>query len=212
MSPRRPGSPLRVAASLAVFSALGLAGCATSRVDVEWTAPDLAAHSGLLRSGDVLVACEAPDVAIRNVCQEQLAAQVSARGARPVFVGPDTRLVTDRALDEQLLPGARSSNSKSVLVVSLRPVASDANGSGFSVGFGGFGFGRGSALGVGLAAPVGSTRVMTGFSANGRVTDVSTGRLVWTASAAAPPSEDLGQQFADLSSAVLDSAARAGLF
>ena len=206
--------PLRSVGRLALASiAATLAACASGPpVDAEWTSPELGAKSSLLRGANVLVACEAPDVAVRNVCQDQLAQALATRGARPVFVSGDTRLVADRALDEQLLPGARGASTKAIVVLTLRPVATDSGGSGFSFGFGGFGIGRGSAVGVGASVPVGGTRVATGYSANGRVTDVSTGKLVWTASAASPPSEDLRAQFIELSNSVLDSATRAGLF
>ena len=191
---------------------VALAACSTARTDLEWRSPDLAASSGLMRGSNVLIACEAPDVAIRNVCQDQLAGEVTRRGGRPVFVSESTRLAPDRSLDEQLLPSARSGNSRAILVVALRPAVSEPSGSGFSFGLGGFGIGRSSSVGLGLGGPVGGTRVDTGYAASGRVTDVSTGRLVWTANASAPPSEDLRAQFADLAVAVLDSAGRAGLF
>ncbi len=189
-----------------------LAACAsTPQLDAQWTDPGLGAHSALLRGAKVLVACEAFDVAIRQVCQDQLASEVVARGATPVFVAAGTQLLTDRALDGQLLPGAKTADAKAVLVVSLAPSTVDA-GSGPSFSIGGFGLGRSSAVGVGVSAPLGGGRVTTGFQANGRVTDVSTGRLVWTASAAAAPSADLAAQFAALAKTVLDSADRAGLF
>ncbi len=191
---------------------VAVSGCSTARTDLEWSSPDLGARSGLLRGSNVLIACEAPDVAIRNVCQDQLAGEVAKRGGKPVFVAEGTRLTTDRSLDEQLLPSARTGNARAILVVALRPAVSEASGSGLSLGIGGFGFGRNSALGVGVGGPVGGTRVETGFAASGRVTDVSTGRLVWTANASAPPSDDLRAQFSDLAVAVLNSAERAGLF
>lgn len=203
-------SPLPRTAPL-IFCLLVAACASTPRVDAQWTDPALGAHSSLLRGAKVMIACDSPDVAVRQVCQEQLASEVVARGAVPVFVPSDVPLLTDRALDGQLLPGARTASAKAVLVVTLTPAATDT-GSGFSVGIGGFGFGRNSALGVGVDAPIGGGRVKTGFAANGRVTDVSSGRLVWTASAVAPPSADLNAQFAALSRAVLDSAEKAGLF
>ena len=159
----------------------------------------------------MLVACDVFDVAVRQVCQDQLASEVVARGATPVFIAANTQLLTDRPLDGQLLPSARTADAKAVLVVTLTPASADVN-SGPSFSIGGFGFGRSSAAGVGVSAPLGGGRVKTGFAANGRVTDVSTGRLVWTASAAAQPSADLGAQFGALSKVVLDSAEKAGLF
>ena len=193
-------------------AAVLLTACAsTPQLDAQWTDPSLGAHSSLLRGARVLVACDAFDVAVRQVCQDQLASEVVARGATPVFIAANTQLLTDRALDSQLLPSARTANAKALLVVTLTPASADVNpGPSFSIG--GFGFGRSSAVGVGVSAPLGGGRVTTGFAANGRVTDVSTGRLVWTASAAAPPSADLSAQFGALSKVVLDSAEKAGLF
>jgi hypothetical protein len=65
---------------------------------------------------------------------------------------------------------------------------------------------------MGVSAPVGGGRVTAGYSGNGRITDVSSGRLVWTAKATSPPSADVNAQMADLSRLVLDAAGRAGLF
>jgi hypothetical protein len=91
-------------------------------------------------------------------------------------------------------------------------VAVNDVGPGFSIGVGGFGFGRRSAVGVGVEAPIGGGRVTSGYSANGRVTDVTSGRLVWTAKATAPPSSDVDAQMGELSKAVLGAADKAGLF
>ena len=208
-------SAVRAIASIATIAALSaLAACATSKVDAEWTDPALRGQVTSFRGANVLVACEAPDVAVRNICQDRLAAEVRARGATPVFVAPDTVLTRDRALDQQLLGGAAKAGARAVLVVSLTPVASERDGPSLSFGIGGFGLGSSSAVGggVGVTTPVGEGRVVTGYAANGRLTDVATGRLVWTASRAAPPSKDLDAQFGTLSAAVLDSATRAGFF
>jgi len=63
-----------------------------------------------------------------------------------------------------------------------------------------------------VSVPVGGGQLSTGYSANGRVTDVATGRLMWSARANAPPSGDVNAQVAELSKAVLDAAVKAGLF
>jgi len=83
---------------------------------------------------------------------------------------------------------------------------------GFSIGIGGFGFGRHSAAGVGVSAPIGGGRVTSGYSANSRVTDVPSGRLVWTAKATSAPASDVNAQMAELSRAVLGAAEKSGLF
>jgi hypothetical protein len=106
---------------------------------------------------------------------------------------------------------ARAANARAVLVVSVTPSLTDVS-PGVSIGLGGFSFGSRGGGGVGISAPIGGGRVTTGFSANGRVTEVASGRLLWTASAAAPPSADLNAQFGALTKTVLDSAQKAGLF
>ena len=189
-----------------------LAACASGpQLDAQWSDPSLGSHSGLLRGAKVLVACDTFDIAVRQICQQEFAAELVARGASPVLLSPDSRLVSDRTLDSQILPSAVAADAKAVLVVTLAPASTDA-GSGFSIGLGGFGFGRGGGGGVGVEAPLGGGRITTGYGAHARVTDVATGRMAWAASAAATPSADLPAQIGALSRTVLDSAAKAGLF
>ena len=205
--------PLAIPAAV-VLTVAAIAGCASNRVDAEWTDPAQRGHVVSLRGASVLIACEAPDVAVRNICQERFAAQVASRGSRPVFVPSEAPIYSDRALDPQLLPGAREANAGAVLVITLRPVATEDDRSSVSFGIGGFGFGGRSGGGgaLGLTTPIGEGHVATGFSANGRVTDVASGRLVWSATAAASPSENLDAQLDQLSRSLLDSASRSGLF
>lgn len=187
-----------------------LIGCAsTPQLDAQWSDPSLGA--GLLRGARVLVACDAFEVVIRQICQDQLASEVVARGATPVFVAPGFAVATDRSVDAQLLPAAREAGAKAMMVMTVAVAMSDVS-PGFSIGVGGFGLGRRSGVGVGVEAPLGGGRVTSGYSANGRVTDVSSGRLVWTAKATAPPSSDLNAQMGELSKAVLGAADKSGLF
>ncbi len=97
------------------------------------------------------------------------------------------------------------------MVMTVAVAANDVS-PGFSIGIGGFGFGRGSAVGASVAAPIGGGRVTTGYSANARVTDVASGKLVWTARATTPPSSDVGAQVTELSKTVVGAADKAGLF
>ena len=60
--------------------------------------------------------------------------------------------------------------------------------------------------------PIGGGRVTTGYTANTRLTDVQSGRLVWTAKATAPPSGDVNAQIGELSKSVLGAADKTGLF
>ena len=202
----------RFVAAVSVAAVVG--GCASSPISAEWVDPALRGQVPSLRGARVLVACEAPDVAVRNVCQDRLADQVRAKGASPSFVAPDLVLTRDRSLDQQLVPVAQRDGDRAVLVVSLTPIASENERPSLSFGIGGFGFGGGSVGGggVGVTTPVGEGRVVTGYGANARISDAAAGRLIWTASASAPPSKDLDAQLRDLSVGLIDSATKAGLF
>ena len=200
----------RLVRPLAAGVALLIAGCATSpSLDAQWSDPSLG--PGLLHGARVLVACDAAEVVVRQICQDQLASEVVARGATPVFLAPGFPIANDRSVDAQILPAARDAGARALMVMTVAVAVNDV-GPGFSVGIGGFGFGRHSAVGVGVEAPIGGGRVTSGYSANGRVTDVTSGRLVWTAKATAPPSSDVNAQMGELSRSVLGAADRAGLF
>lgn len=206
-----PAPSFRRIAACGLLAALG--ACATvPAVDAQWTDPALGVHSGLLRGGKVLVACNTVDVTIRQVCQQQVANELVARGGTPVFVPGDAPpMVMDRPIDEQLLAVAARVGAKSVFIASVAPANADVS-QGFSLGIGGFGFGSSSAFGLGAAVPVGGGAVTTGYLLNGRVLDAANGKLVWTARAVATPSADINAQLAQLSKSVLGSAETAGLF
>jgi hypothetical protein len=197
-------------AGIAAAAAALLVGCAsTPQLDAQWSDPSLGAS--FLRGARVLVACDAFELVVRQICQDQLAAQVLSRGATPVFLAPGFPVATDRSVDAQLLPAAREAGAKAMMVMTVAVAIQDVSQP-VQIGIGGFGFGSSGSAGVGLSAPVGGGRVTSGYSANGRVTDVPSGRLVWTAKATAPPSGDINAQMTDLSRLVLGAADKAGLF
>ena len=187
-----------------------LTGCASGpQLEAQWSDPSVG--PSFLRGARVLVACDAQELVIRQICQDQLANQVVARGATPVFVPPNTPIATDRSMDVQLLPAARDAGAKAMMVMTVAVAVQDVSQP-FQIGIGGFGFGSSGSAGVGVSAPVGGGRVTSGYSANGRVTDVPSGRLVWTAKATTSPSSDVNAQMGELSRVVLDAAGKAGLF
>lgn len=195
-----------------VVSLLTLVGCATGpRLDAQWVDPAFDAQSHMLQGQRVLIACDAYDAAVRQICQDQLARGVRAKGALPVSVPPGTVLLQDRELDAQLVPTAQSLGARALLTVTVNPATTRA-GSGLSIGLGGFSFGRGGGAGVGLSAPIGGAETDTGFAASGRVTDAREGRLVWAATHVANASSDLEAQFSGLTQALLDSAQASGVF
>jgi len=205
-------STLRRLPFVPVIATALLSACASGpQLAAQWTDPQLGPQSSFLRGGRVLVACDVADLTIRQLCQDRLAAEVAARGATPVLLGSDTMIAGDRAIDGQLLPAARSAGAKALMVLTLTPAVTDVS-PGFQVGIGGFGFGRSSSVGVGVSAPLGGGRVTMGYAANGRVTDVGSGRLVWSASASTSPSSDVEAQLGELSKTVLGAAEKSGLF
>ena len=182
---------------IGLVAALG-AGCATAPIDAQWRDPQLG--PGYLRGARVLVVCEAGEVVLQRICEDQLAAGLKARGAVPV-IGPPPAAAS----------AARAAGAKAVFSLGVG-VASQAVSPGFSVGFGLGGFGGNLGGGVGVSAPIGGGKVNSGYAANGHITDAVSSRLMWTARAAAAPSSDVNAQLADLSKAVLDAADKAGLF
>ena len=203
-----PPSICRAACAAAL--PLVFAGCASTVVDTQWRNVELPAN--YLRGATVMVSCETRDELLRRICDEQVAAELSAHGAVPVFAAPGTVAAIEPGIaDAQYLPAARGSGAKAVFSVTVG-ASSTSVSPGVMVSVGGFGFGRNSAAGVGVAAPVGGGQVSNGYSANGRVTDVASGRLMWSARASTPPSGDVNAQVTELSKSVLDAAGKAGLF
>lgn len=201
--------PLRRAA-VVLSAAAALTGCASTVVDTQWRSVEL--PGSYLRGAKVMVSCEVRDELLRRICEEQVSAELSARGATPVFAAPGSVAAVQPGIaDAHYLPAARDSGAKAVLSMTVG-ASTTAVSPGMMVSIGGFGFGRHSAGGIGVSAPIGGGQVSNGYSANGRVTDVASGRLMWSAHASTPPSSDVNAQLAELSKGVLDAAGKAGLF
>lgn len=205
-TPKRPTTLLATAACAAL-----LVGCATTQVDAQWRSTEL--PPSYLRGATVLVSCETGEDVIKRICEDQVGADLRARGLRVIVAAPGALTAGGPAgpTDAQYLPLARDNGARAVFAVSVG-LASQNVSQGISIGIGGFGFGRNVGGGVGVSAPIGGGQVSQGYAASGRVTDVASGRLMWTARASAPPSSDVNQQFTELSKSVLDAAGSAGLF
>jgi len=207
--------PRRFLVQASATAAVLLVGCASSRLDAQWSDPQLA--PGSLRGARVMVACEAYDLVIKRICQDQMAAEVKARGGTPVVAPDTTNEAPGRPLGaEQYLPAARNAGAKAVLTqyvtqadVSVSPPSS------ISFGIGGFGFGGGGgavSTGVGVSTPVGGGRTNVGYAVNSNFTETSSGRLLLTAKASSPPSADVNAQLSELTKIVFGAADVAKLF
>lgn len=205
-TPNRPATVLAAAACGAL-----LAGCATTQVDAQWRSVEL--PPSYLRGATVLVNCETGEQVVKRICEDQLGADLRARGVRVLVAAPGTLPAGAPVgpTDVQYLPLARENGAKAVFSVSVG-LASQAVSQGISLGIGLGGFGRNVGGGVGVSAPIGGGQVSQGYAASGRVSDVASGRLMWTARASSPPSSDVNQQFTELSKSLLDAAGGAGLF
>ena len=204
-----------LATALLIGSGAGMmAGCATTQVSVQWSDPEFAGRS--LRGEKVLVVCDAPDAAIRGVCQDQVAAQVRASGAAAV-ISPDAGLtVGPPPANDKTLAAARAAGAKAILGSTIGPdVTVVSPGSSIGIGVGGFGgSGGGSVMGgsVGIGFPVGGGQATTGYAANMVLTDVATVRLMWTGKVTTPASQNVSAQIGELARVGVEAARKAGFF
>jgi hypothetical protein len=200
-------------AAVAAGTLLALAGCATSQLNAQWSDPQFAGKS--LRGAKILVACQAVDPTLRRVCAERSAAKLAALGAMPL-VAPEGSEVDAAMVTDALLQTARGAGAVALWRTTLTPEAASASpGPSIGIGIGGFGGGyrSGGGVGFGVSGPVGGAGALEiGYSANGSLTDVASGRMMWSARATAPPSSDLNQQLNTLAQLLADSARQAGLF
>jgi hypothetical protein len=209
---RRTAAPRHRRAALAAV--LLASGCATGpQLDAQWADPS-ATYPGYLRGARVLVACDAAEFVVRQICQDHLASEVTARGGTALQAPRDMAFAPDRSAEVQLMPEAHAANAKALVVMTVAVALTEVSGNSFSFGIGGFGYGGGGGgvgVGVGGTVPTG-TAVNAGYTASGRIADASNGRVLWVAKATSPPSPDVGAQMAALSRVVLDAAQKAGMF
>jgi hypothetical protein len=224
ISPTSRGRTLHLRRSACAVLAVGaLAACATrTGVDAQWSDPQMAGTT--LQGQRVLVVCEAAETVLARICLDQLAATLQARGATPVTL-PDSAAVAAAQPtagaqvrdDARYVAQARSAGAQAVWVAALNPdlAAADQRGSsGVSIGIGGFSFGRGGGAGVGVSVPIGGqpAGAAPAYAASARVTDVPSGRLVWTATVGGAPAGDVAGQVDNLLQRLVTAAAGARLF
>jgi hypothetical protein len=204
----------RLSAALLIASGAGLtAGCATTEVNVQWSDPQFAGRS--LRSEKVFVVCEAPDIAMRNNCQDDVAAQLQAAGATPV-IGSDPGLtVGPPPANDAMLAAARAAGAKAILGSTItRDATFVGSGSSFGFGVGGFGVGGSSARGAGVTIqrPIGGGQEKSSHKASMVLTDIASVRVMWSGTITAPPSDDVDGQIHELARVGVEAAREAGFF
>ena len=188
-----------------------LSGCATTQIGAQWVDPAFRGQS--LRGARLLVACDAAEPALQRICQDAISAQVLALGATPVQApdpGPNGR----QPQVEQMLAAARVAGASAVFSSSvMADVTVVSPGPTFSFGLGSFGGYRGGTSGaVGITVPSTAAYASTGYAASGMLTDVASGRMMWSARATTPAQTSVNAQLDELARAVVGSAQQAGLF
>ena len=197
-----------VAAGLAAV--LAGAGCASSAVNAQWSDPQFGGQPP--RGAKVLVACRAPDPTLSRVCADRMAARLATMGAMPTLAD-----MGDAAPgDAELLQAARRAGAVAVLNTMISPDSTQVSSAptiGFGIGGFGGGYRSGGGVGIGMSAPVGAgAPPSTGYAASAVLTDVASGKLMWSGRASAAPSSDVGAQLGTLAALLLDAARQSGLF
>lgn len=188
--------------------------CAAPRVDVARTDPQTAGAPPL--ATPVLVVCEAPDLELRSQCEDRLGALLQERGVA-VVAAPQAAVAAQGQArgDARYMGQARAAGAKAVWVASVGPdtAAPDTQTSAsVSIGLGSFGRRGGVGAGVGVAVPIGGGAAPPRYAADTRITDVASGRLVWSAKAGSPPAGDAGNQMGHLLQRLVGAAADAHVF
>jgi hypothetical protein len=192
------------------------AGCASNNIQAQWTDPEFAGHS--LRGEKVLIVCDASEVAVKRICQDRMTARLTASGVVPVTSAESDQMAAGNAqTDANVIAAARSAGAKAVWRSTIAPDATVANpGPTVGLGVGGFGgaggWNRGGmGAGVGVAVPVGPERVDTAYGASIVLTDIATGRVMWTSKVTTPASRDVAGQIDKLAQTGVEAAQKAGM-
>lgn len=204
---------LRVAGAAAV--ALLAAGCATTQIGAQWVDPQW--PKSALQGASVLVVCDAQDATVKLICETRFAQHLSALGVKPLTAAAGAESAAVGATTpEARLATARAAGARAVWSTALRPDYSAVSATpSLSIGIGGFGASGGGSRGgvgggVGVALPVGASSG-TGMAASSALTDVGSGKLVWSAQASAPASPDTAAQIDELAGVLAGGLKQAGM-
>lgn len=207
-----------VGVGVGVGTAAGLlVGCATANLDAQWVDPQSGPRS--LAGARIFVVCQASDPTLRLVCADKMSAQLKSFGATPLLV-PATGAAAETAgaappTNNSLIAKARAAGAAVLFTATVAPDdRTVSTGPVFSIGLGGYGGGRsGAGVGLGVGVPIGGVWPgSTAYSADGALTDVASGRLMWRARATSVAASDVNQQLATLAKRLLGAARSAGFF
>jgi hypothetical protein len=190
-------------------AALLLSGCAGSQLVAQWNDSQFAGQPP--RGSKVMVDCQATELTLRRLCSDRINEQLLTAGVQPV-PAPDPAPMDEATL----LRVAQSAGAAALWRTTITPetaAVAPAPSIGFGIGGFGGGYRSGGGVGIGVSAPLGGGGAAeTGYGASAALTDVASGRLMWSARANAAPSSDLNQQLAKMVAQLLEGARQSGLF
>jgi hypothetical protein len=206
------------AAAVALLGLYGLlvGGCASTAIQAQWADPQFTGRS--LRDATVLVVCNASATAVQRICQDQIAARMLTSGVRPVMATEaNLGAAEGEQITDKIFAAARRVGANAIWAATIAPdVTVVSPGPSIGVGIGGFGtsggWHRSSGVGggIGVGVPVGDEQVNTAYAADLTLTDVETGRLMWTSKITTPASQDITEQVTQLVQVGVQSAQQAG--
>lgn len=190
-----------------------LTACATTQIDAQWSNPEYTGKS--LRGAPVLVACEAQDLTLQRICEDQVAAEVAARGAKPTknfTLGPAGP--APAGAPDPYTAAAKRIGATAIVRTTLSagpPVVSEGPTIGFGFGGGSFGGGSYRSGGAGISAPVGGARTTQALSAETVLLNPANGVTMWSARATSPTSAEPGTQVAELAKVLVEAVQKSGM-
>lgn len=198
--------------SALLMAATLLAACATPQMEAQWRDPQYAARS--MQGRAVLVVCRGFDVTLERICEDRLAADAQAIGVRVVRSELPRDAVAFPAPNDALLRAARAVRADAILAMALERsyAAGTSSGSSVGIGVGGGSGGWGGGVGgtVGITLPVGGTGPALASGAS--LTDVVTGKLVWSGRARGSGAVGEPAQVGELTRITTEALRGSGLF
>ena len=200
----------RFRAVLAALLSLAVTACATTNMDAQWTNPDYQGRN--VRGSSVLVACEAQDLTLQRICEDQLAAAVTARGAKATLNSQLPGAAPNASAgNDPYLAAAKRVGARAIVRMTLnsgQPVAVDSGPSiGIGIGGGSGRFGGGG----GISFPFGGARVSQAYVSETALIDPSNGATMWSGRASSTTAQNATAQISELTQATVQALQGTGL-
>ncbi len=178
--------------------------------------PILITKARNVRGASVLVACEAPDLTVQRICEDQLAAAVSSRGAKATLNSQLSPAGAPPAGNDPYVAAAKRVGARAIVRMTLssgQPVAVDSGPSiGIGVGGGSGGYRSGGFGGsVGIGFPIGGARVSQAFGAETALIDPSNGATMWSGRASSSTAQNVTEQVTELAQTTIGALQGTGL-